>query len=184
MIASPALLVAMTQIYPDVISGILITCAILEIAMSERTGELTRAGLVVASVSIAYLPWLQPKNFAPAIILLGALGITLRRNRRPVRLAVIAGTAILLSWLLLVIFNLWFFGHALGVHEPPVHISGSGTEYTLGLLFGRDQGLFVQVPSRSWVSSGFGRPDARSRWPCSPRSAPSWPSCSSTVCTP
>jgi hypothetical protein len=146
MLASPALLVAMTQIYPDVISGILIACAILEIAILERTGELTRTGLVVATASIAYLPWLQPKNFAPAVVLVAALALALRRDRRPTRLAATLGAAVLVSWLLLITFNLWFYGHVLGLPEAPVHMTATGIEYILGLTFGRDQGLFVQVP--------------------------------------
>jgi hypothetical protein len=146
MLASPALLLAMTQIYPDVISGILIACAILEIAILERHGELTRTGLVVATVSIAYLPWLQPKNFVPAVILLAALAFALRRARHPARLTATVGAVVLVSWLLFITFNLWFYGHALGLPEPPIHISGTGIEYILGLTFGRDQGLFVQVP--------------------------------------
>jgi hypothetical protein len=71
-LACPAMLVAMTQIYPDVISGILIACAVLEIAIVERSGELTRTGLAVVAVAVMSLPWLQPKNFAPAIVLVGA----------------------------------------------------------------------------------------------------------------
>ncbi len=46
MLASPAVLVAMTQIYPDLLSGVLIAWAVLEIALVERRGRVTarRAG--------------------------------------------------------------------------------------------------------------------------------------------
>ena len=100
----------------------------------------------MATVSIAYLPWLQPKNFVPAVILLAALAFALRRARHPARLTATVGAVVLVSWLLFITFNLWFYGHALGLPEPPIHISGTGIEYILGLTFGRDQGLFVQVP--------------------------------------
>ncbi len=39
LLAAPALLLAITQIYPDLISGVLLTCAIVEVAIIERTGN-------------------------------------------------------------------------------------------------------------------------------------------------
>ncbi len=146
MLASPALLVAMTQIYPDLISGILIACAILEIAILERTGDLTRTGLAVATVSIAYLPWLEAKNLVPAVVLLGAIAFTLRRGRHPTGVTAVLGAVVIVSWLLLATYNLRYYGHVLGYPEPPFHVSATGIEYVLGLVFGRDQGLLVQVP--------------------------------------
>ena len=146
MLASPAVLVAATQIYPDLLSGVLIAGAVLEIALLEQRGRLTGVGLVVLLVAISFLPWLQVKNFAPAALVAGAVAVALVRARAPRRLLAVIGVPALLSWLVLLAYNGHYFGHVLGLPEPPVRLTWTGVEYLLGLSFGRDQGLFVQVP--------------------------------------
>src|ERR1700676_5547851 len=51
MFAGPAAFLAITQIYPDLISGVLLTCAIVEVAIVERTGKVTRFNAAVVAIS-------------------------------------------------------------------------------------------------------------------------------------
>jgi len=145
MLASPALLLAMTQIYPDLLSGVLIAAAVLEIALLERRGRPTGVGLIVLVVAIAFLPWLQVKNFAPALLLALGLATAVLRSRVPNRSLRVLGVPVL-SWLVLLTYNAIYFGALRGLPEPTPDLTGTGIEYILGLTFGRDQGLFVQVP--------------------------------------
>jgi hypothetical protein len=97
-------------------------------------------------VSSAYLPWLQVKNLLPAIAILLAYSIAAHRSgstRRTLAAAWFVGAG---SWALLLAYNVFYFGHALGLPEPFPRLSNTGVEYTLGLLFDRNQGMFVQVP--------------------------------------
>ncbi len=69
MLFSPAVLVALGQIYPDLPSGVVLACALLEIALLERRGTTRPVHVAVVVVSIAFLPWLQIKNIVPAALL-------------------------------------------------------------------------------------------------------------------
>ena len=146
MFVAPAVLLAATQIYPDFPSGVLIGCAVVELASIELTGTTTRLGLVVIAISMAYLPWLQIKNFVPAIVLLFLFVLVWLRARHGWKGAVVISALCLLTWGLLLAYNLRYFGHLLGLPEQAPSLGRSGFEYVLGLLFDRDQGLFVQVP--------------------------------------
>ncbi len=143
--ATPALLLAETQIYPDLPAGILVTCALVEIGSMELLGSSTRPRTLVFGLAIAILPWLQPKNLLPALVLLVGTVVLLRR-RGSVREGVAVFLGAMLSWALLAVYNQYFFGHILGLPEPGPRVTAKGLEYCLGLLFDRHQGLFVQFP--------------------------------------
>jgi hypothetical protein len=146
VLAAPAVLLAVTQIYPDLPSGVLLACAVVEIVFIERTGTSTRLNSAVVLISVAYLPWLQIKNLAPAVITLLAFAIVQFRARGSRKSTVAISVVCLLSWGLLFAYNLRYFGHLFGLPEQGPSLGRSGVEYTLGLLFDRHQGLFVQVP--------------------------------------
>ena len=146
MLFSPAVLVAVDQIYPDLPSGILLACALLEVALLERRGSTRPVHVAVFVLSAAFLPWLQVKNLAPAAVVVAAfVTVAWRARLRPRRVLGVAAAS-LTSWGLLLLYDDHYFGTLFGLHEPPVRLSSTGAEYILGLLFGRDQGLFVQVP--------------------------------------
>jgi len=146
LLAAPAVLLAMTQIYPDLISGVLLACAIVEVAIIERTGSVSRFNTVVVVVSAAVLPWLQVKNFVPAVVVLVAYSVAARRSRHSWRATAVVCAIAAASWVLLLAYNAFYFGHLLGLPEPAPRLTSTGVEYTLGLVFDRNQGLFVQVP--------------------------------------
>ena len=146
LLAAPAVLLAMTQIYPDLISGVLLACGIVEVAIIERTGTVTRFNSVIVLVSAAILPWLQVKNFLPAVVVVAAYAFAAYRSRGSWRATVAVCGVAVVSWVVLLAYNLLYFRHLLGLPEPSPRLTGTGVEYTLGLLFDRDQGMFVQVP--------------------------------------
>jgi hypothetical protein len=146
MLAAPAVLVAGSQIYPDLPSGVLLACAVVEIATIERKRASGWFGVAVVTVSAAYLPWLQIKNMSIALVLVVAfLVVHLRAGGSRPRAAAVA-VVCLCSWGLLLAYNARYFGHVLGLPEPRQGLNGAGLEYSLGLLFDRHQGLFVQLP--------------------------------------
>src|ERR1700728_877032 len=146
ILVAPALLLASTQIYPDLLTGVLLACAVVEIAIIERNGRSNRLNSVVVAIVAAYLPWLQVKNFLVAIVLLAAYVIAKYRTEARWRTTAAISAVCLVSWGLLLGYNQLYFGHLLGLPEAGPGLGSSGVEYTLGLLFDRDQGLFVQLP--------------------------------------
>jgi hypothetical protein len=146
LLAAPALLVAMNQIYPDLPSGVLLACAIVEVAIVERNGKTSPFSSVVVVVAAAYLPWLQVKNLLLAFVVLLAFSFAARRSRNAWRTIGVVSTVCIVSWGILLAYNVHYFGHALGLPEPSPRVTKSGVEYTLGLIFDRDQGLLVQLP--------------------------------------
>ena len=146
LLASPAVLMAMNQIYPDLISGIVLACPIIEIALVERTRTVTRTNTAIVAVSAIILPWLQVKNIVPAVIVVVAFAVAARRARAPGRRLVVASVVAVVGWGLLFLYNHYYFGRLGGLPEPFPKVSINGIEYSIGLLFDRHQGLFVQIP--------------------------------------
>lgn len=147
MFAAPAVLLATTQIYPDFVAGILMACALVELAIVERTGGWSPRSVVVVALATAVLPWLQIKNAAVGIVVILCAAAVTVRARSSLRSPMIVVGVVVLAWLILLAYNLRYFGRALGFPEEPSRLNGNAFQYLLGLLFGRDQGMLVQVPT-------------------------------------
>jgi len=152
MIAGPAIWVAGTQIYPDLLTGILVACVLVEVAAVESQGHLSLLGTAVAGFSLAVLPWLHQQNLVPAVLALISLAVVSRHavvtghaqvGRSLVVIAIVSAA----SWLLLLAYNLYDYGHPLGLPQPFPSLNKAGITDILGLLFDRHQGMFVQVPT-------------------------------------
>jgi hypothetical protein len=146
-LAGPALWLAVIQVYPDLLSGILLGAAIVELGIIERHGRLTRTSLWVIGIAGVLVPWLHVKNILLAALTCAALAAVAVRHRLPPRPLAVVGTVVALSWLLLAGYNLRYFGHLLGLPQPNPRPSRAGVAQTLGLLFDRQQGLIVQLPT-------------------------------------
>ena len=146
LLVAPALLVVSNQIYPDLVSGVVLACALVEVALIERRGAVQRTGTIVVLVAVALLPWLQIKNVVPAVVVLLAYLVAGRRTGAAWRRLAVPAAVPVVAWLLLLLYNHYYFGHLGGLPEPSPRPSVNGLEFTLGLLFDRHQGMFVQVP--------------------------------------
>jgi hypothetical protein len=145
--AGPALWLAATQVYPDLISGILLACALVELALIERRGLLSDFGALVLALTLGFVPWLQVKNLAPALLVLGALGALASRRASLRRTVALIAMVVVASWLLLLAYNEYFFATAVGLPQPNPTFDLNSLSTILALLFDRDQGLLVQVPT-------------------------------------
>lgn len=146
--ALPAVGVAATQIYPDLPSGLLAGAGVVELAIVERDRRVSATSLAAITVSVAGIAWLQPKNVIFALLLLVAvlMVVVLRRPITP-RIGLAAFVVVSVGSLAaLGVYNTHFYGHLLGLPEPPLKVTRSGIQRTIGLLWDRDQGLFVQAP--------------------------------------
>jgi hypothetical protein len=81
------------------------------------------------------------------LILILAFVLVARRIGCSWQLTLMVGAAVVAGWLLLFLYNFYYFGHVLGFPEPSPTFNKSAIQYTMGLVFGRDQGVFVQLPT-------------------------------------
>jgi len=142
----PAFLVASTQFYPDLPSGLLFTVVILLLARMETTGRMTVSSAASSSVIIGLLPWLHTQNLVLALVLVvGVTAITLhQRPPSKVLAAWVVPTAVL--WSLFVVYNLYVFSHPLGPPNDTVSLGLLSATRIVALLIDRQRGLVAQFP--------------------------------------
>ena len=146
-IGAPALWIAGTQLYPDLISGIFLACALVEVAVIEQTRRLSLIGTLVVAIGVGFTPWFEPKNFLPALIIgVAFIGVVVRR-RLPMRSTLLTLALIGVGWILLLSYDQYYFGHLLGLPQSSPGLNGEGVLGVIALLFDRHQGLFIQVPT-------------------------------------
>jgi hypothetical protein len=113
----------------------------------ERHRRLSPFGATVIAGTLAFVPWLQVKNLAPAIfcvLALAALSVRLRAQRR---MLIVVAVVVGLGWVLLAVYNQFFFSHLIGLPQPSPTFTLTTASRTLALVFDTHQGLFVQVPT-------------------------------------
>jgi hypothetical protein len=146
-LACPALWLAATQIYPDLISGIFLACGLLEMALVERSGTYRWTSITVIAVALAVPPWFQIKNFSVDIVaIVGLLALVYLRRIPMVQALVVIGVTVV-SFALLILYNQYYFGHLLGLPQPSPNLGVRGIKDTFGLVLDRDQGFLVQCPT-------------------------------------
>jgi hypothetical protein len=146
LFAAPVLLLASTQIYPDLLSGLVVAIALMVIALVEVTGSVDARLLVVLGISLGFLPWLHLKNVGVvALVTLAAVLVALRRHL-PLRRLLWAVTPMVLLLFALGAYNDYAFGRLSGPSgETSVFGLDSVTRF-VGLLIDRRQGILVALP--------------------------------------
>jgi hypothetical protein len=162
-LSAPAVAVAATQLYPDLISGILLAAALVELARYELDRS-DRVTLVTIAVGVAVLPWLQIKNLIPAMLVCVAFALIAWRHRRPWLALVVVLLVAGIAWGGLIAYNLRIFGHVLGLPEPAPAWDLASLTRTIALLFDRHQGLFVQLPTAMLGVIGLRRAASPAFW--------------------
>ncbi len=143
---TPAYLLATTQIYPDLLTGMVLAVEVLLVALFEVGYRCTRAQVVIGGVLLAITPWLAEKNIPLALLVVVILVVAQRRTSMSVlQLAALAGPA-LISLATAVCFNMWAYGEPLGIKNP-VALTGVETlTRALTLVFDRRSGILIQLP--------------------------------------
>lgn len=143
---APAFGLATTQVYPDLITGLLVAVIVMTIAKIEVRRECTWTQIVVVALALVALPWMDQKNIFFPIPLLVAFLVGCRRPTRPPRSLRWAIIPTVVSLGALLMLNLYEFGHLLGGGQQ-IELFGSETwTRALALLVDRRQGIFPQLP--------------------------------------
>jgi len=143
---APAYLLATTQLYPDLISGLIMAIVIGLLALVERHGNISGFQLAVGSALLTILPWFDEKNILLAPVLITAVIVVYFRTRLSTTQLAWFVLPSIVSLVGLLWFNTWGFGSPFGAFQP-ISLSGLSTVTRfLALLFDRRQGLTVQFP--------------------------------------
>ena len=143
---SPVFVLATTQIYPDLMTGMILAVAVLVVAMLEVGRQCTRAQLVTGGVLLAVMPWLAEKNLPLTALILVILVVARRRALMTLRQLAVLAVPAAVSLVAAVGFNLWAYGQPLGIKNP-VTITGVETfTRAMTLVFDRRSGILIQLP--------------------------------------
>ncbi len=145
--AAPAFLLAATQLYPDLISGIVLACALIELAVVERTGELGVRSAAIIAIGLVVSPWLHIQNLVGAAVIGLALVAVVIRKRLGWKVVSVVLAVTAAGWGLLAAYNEYYFAHLVGLPQPSPQLTHAGIVDTIGLIFDRHQGAFIQVPT-------------------------------------
>jgi hypothetical protein len=146
ILAGPALWLASTQIYPDLLGGLFLAVAFVEIGLVERNGVLGRFGMAAMVIGLGFAPWLNFKNSVPTVIGVVAFAVVATRSRLPVRKVAAGAGSIGLLLVPRALYNTYYIGHLLGLPQAPPDHGSNGIASILALAFDRHQGMFVQLP--------------------------------------
>jgi hypothetical protein len=141
------------QIYPELPAAFLLLYAFRKLVLDSHP---TAAGAFAAGTALAALPWLHQKYSVVALVL-GLVGVSRFFHRRVGRFALEPGKLALLSLpLLFSAYSIFLYNHALtGSLSPTATFNAvARTSFApeglprgfLGLLFDRENGLFVFAP--------------------------------------
>lgn len=136
---------AASRIYPDIVAGLICLAALTWLLTNDRRRRTVVD--VAVSLAIAYLPWLQIKFVAPALVLAGgALHFLNQERRDPWRSAMVLGP-LCASLVALAVFNSYAYGNAFGPYEGnALQVSATSFMVLLGLHLDQNQGLLLQNP--------------------------------------
>jgi hypothetical protein len=142
----PVFVLATTQIYPDLMTGMILAIGVLLVAMLEVGRQCTRAQLVTGAVLLAVLPWLAEKNIPLTVLMVVILVVAQRRAIVSVRQFVVLAGPAAVSVVVAAGFNLWAYGKPLGIKNPVVLVGPETFTRAMALMFDRRSGILIQLP--------------------------------------
>ena len=144
---SPAYLLAGTQIYPDLLSGLVLAIVVLLVAEIEAHGRMPALPLVVMGVLIGYLPWLHTKNIIVAAVAAIAVAAVFWRAGLPWPRLLLVAAPVIVLWGLLAVYNTYVFGNLSGSGDNGVTFDLATWTRAAALLIDRRQGIVTQLPA-------------------------------------
>lgn len=137
---------ASNQIYPEILSGTILLFFITYLISNETSVvEPNISAIIPLSLAIAYLPWLQIKFAAPALIAACALGYSIEKATNNFKSSLYPLALLLTSIIILIYYNIYAFGNAFGPYnDGTLQMSSTSLMVLLGLHLDRFQGLFFQ----------------------------------------
>ncbi|RJQ78730.1 MAG: hypothetical protein C4519_11720 [Desulfobacteraceae bacterium] len=144
---SAAVIPASTQIYPDLLGGVIALAACTRLL--ERQEKEIPFGMrdIGIAITVSFLPWLQIKFTAAAIILSIAIALQFYFCDKGRYLGILCLIILSFSLVSLGIYNIYAFGKFTGPYNSgALKLSSHSLMVFLGLHIDRFQGIFIQNP--------------------------------------
>lgn len=139
---------ASSQVYPDLVAGVIALSAITFLMLDGDNSIKARLAEFSVSLAIAFLPWLQIKFSACAIILALSLYFKVKTKTRSITRSMMFLFFTTISLLLVASYNIYSFGRISGIYENgSLEISRHSLMVLVGLHLDRFQGIFIQNPA-------------------------------------
>jgi len=147
LFAAPAFLVSTTQIYPDLISGLLLAIALVMVASIETAEAPKGSRVILVGVLAGVLPWFHAQNLLYSLIVVVAVVVAGRRRALPWKGALgrslVTVGALLASF---VTYNLFVTGKPTGPGGADFSVNLLAVTRTVALIVDRQQGILIQLP--------------------------------------
>ena len=161
---APGYLLATTQIYPDLLSGLVLAVVVVRLMVVEIGDSPRTVSLAITGALLFAFVWLDDKNIAIGV-LLGLLAVLLSRRKGAPSLGVVLLAAITLVGVVgVVCFDIYAYGHPLGPTQDLAPFSAEGMTKMVALIFDRRHGLLVQDPAVLLGVAGVVRWWRRAPW--------------------
>ncbi|MHB8438677.1 MAG: hypothetical protein ACYDD4_05885 [Acidimicrobiales bacterium] len=142
----PAALLAQTQVFPDLLSGLIAAVVVLLLATIEQTRRSTWAQLIAMGLLVGFLPWLHFQNAIVGVLVGLATAVVHVRHRLRIW-PFLAGSLIAAAgFILLAIYNIYVFAQWQGPGNVRLTWGELTRTQALALLVDHQQGLLVQLP--------------------------------------
>jgi hypothetical protein len=82
LFAGPALWLAATQVFPDLLAGVFLAIGLIELGIIEKRRRFRTESILIVAIFAALIPWLQIKNIAPAVVIIVVFSLTMIRFGR------------------------------------------------------------------------------------------------------
>ena len=151
VVATPATFMALNEIYPDLLSGVILALLIAVLVAMERSWEPGPVTVALVGFTIGFLPWVHFKNLVPALLVGVGIVVVLVRSGVPRRRFVALAAGLLPPLALLVVYNEMVFRSATSNVVLGHSVSLTGTRM-VGLIADQQHGVLVQQP---WVVVGL-----------------------------
>ena len=164
LFCAPGYLLATTQVYPDLLSGLVLAVVIVRLIAVERDGLSGIRSLVVTGALLFIFVWLDNKNIVVGV-LVGTIAVLIARRRGATNREIfVLGGLVLLGVAGVTAINVYAYGHPLGPTQDIAPFSGDSLTKVVALVFDRRHGILVQSPAALLGLVGAARWWRRTRW--------------------
>lgn len=161
---APGYLLATTQVYPDLLSGLVLAIAIIRLMRVERNGPSGIWSSVGTGALLFAFFWLDDKNIVIGILVGTVAALVARRRGATDREVVVLIGLVLLGVVGVAAFNIYAYGRALGPTQVLDPFTSDSLTRMVALVFDRRHGILVQNPATLLGLVGAARWWRRAPW--------------------
>ena len=144
---APGYLLATTQVYPDLISGLVLAVVVVRLMIVERDGTSGIWSSAITGALLFTFVWLDNKNIVIGILIGAFATLLTRRKGATIREVIVLAGLVLFGIAGVTVFNIYAYGDPVGPPQALTPFSGNSLTDMVALVFDRRHGILVQSPA-------------------------------------